>query len=354
MKKKILLIDDNQDIHLMIGYILNKAGFQMESCYSGEEGLQRLKSFKPDLVILDYMMPKKDGPTIFRDFISDPEFENYRHIPFVMLTAKQTSERDIHEMLELGMTAFLYKPFGQKELVNIIQNILTSHSIQIRKQTLFEAISDAKEFLSKLVENIPNALFIVNARGMITFYNGGHQDVLGYTESEILNKPFHRLVDPEKSDHKVKEVLALTKKCSNLELYLKNKSGASVPFSISTAPLNKEGSDQEGLIVIGSDISEIKRLENMLIEKEKLATFTETAIAVNHEINNPLMPILGNLQLLMADKTRFDEQTYSRLKAIQRNALRIQQITNKLRKIRQPVQRDYLGDTKMLDIHESG
>jgi len=80
---------------------------------------------------------------------------------------------------------------------------------------------------------------------------------------------------------------------------------------------------------------------------------TETAIAVNHEINNPLSPILGNLQLLLNQKDHFDEKTFHRLETIYRNAIRIQEITNKLRKIKRPVQKSYLGDTKMLDIQKS-
>lgn len=354
MKKKILLIDDNQDIHLMIGYFLRRAGYDMESAYDGEEGLQRLKTYKPDLVILDYMMPKKNGPAIFNEFISDPLYKDFSHVPFVMLTAKQTNEKDINEMLESGMTAFLYKPFGQNELINVIQNILTTHQIQIQRQTLFAAISDAKEFLSNLVENIPNALFILDENGIITFYNGGHGDVLVYTEDEILNKPFKYILTPEKTNIEKSEKIFNSKtKVRNLEIFLESKSGNSVPFSIHTSPLENGKNNRKGVIVIGTDISEIKHLEEMLIEKEKLATLTETAIAVNHEINNPLMPIIGNLQLLLSNKNQFDEKTYERFESIFRNAMRIQEITKKLRKIKQPVQKSYIGKTKMLDIQKS-
>jgi two-component system, NtrC family, sensor kinase len=354
MKKKILLIDDNQDIHLMIGYFLRRAGYDLESAYDGEEGLRVLRTYKPDLVILDYMMPKKNGPTIFKEFISDPIYKDFHHVPFVMLTAKQTDEKDINEMLESGMTAFLYKPFGQNELINIIQNILKTHQIQIQKQTLFSAIHNAKEFLSNLVENIPNALFIVNQKGMISFYNGGHQDILEYSEDDVLDKPFKLLINPEKANiEKSEKIFDFTSKVKNLEIFLNSKSGKSVPFSIQTSPLESEKDNNSGVVVIGTDISEIKKLEKMLIEQEKLATLTETAIAVNHEINNPLMPIIGNLQLLLSDKTKFDEKTYHRFEAMFRNAMRIQETTKKLRRIKQPVQKSYIGETQMLDIQKS-
>jgi len=353
MKKKILLIDDSQEIHLMIGYILNGPEFKMKSAYDGAEGLSILQSFEPDLVILDYMMPGANGVQVFKDFISNPIYKKFQHVPFIMLTAKQTNKDDVDQMIKLGMSAFLYKPFGQKELINIIQNILVSQELQIKKKNLFNSISDAKEFLANLIENIPSALFIIDDQGDITFYNGGQSDVLEYSEDQVVNKPFKNLVGKEKENfEKSKELLNQKGNINNFEINLINKNGHVVPFSFSKASLRKNDKN-EGLVLIGTDISETKRIESLLIEKEKIATLMETAVAVNHEINNPLSPILGNIQLLLENKELYDKNTCSRLEAIKRNALRIQEITQKLRKIKQPAQKKYLGDTQMLDIHHS-
>lgn len=354
MGKKILLIDDNQDMHLLIEYILKKSGFEMKSAFIGEEGLQYIPSYKPDLVILDYMMPQKDGPEVFREFISDPKYKEYHHIPFIMLTARHTDEGDMGKMLELGIAAFLNKPFGQKELINVIQNILTTQKIQLKKDNLYRAISDAKDFLANLVENIPSALFIVDKNGEITYYNGGHQEELKYTEEMLMNRPFKEIVDL--NDEKNREGLKLLdqgEKVAHLEMNLVSFDGHRVPFNLSVAPMTREKGVKRGSIIIGNDISELKRLEAVLIEKEKLATLTETAVALNHEINNPLSPILGNIQLLLAKSGNFDPQTKKRLESIRRNAERIHEIMKKLRTIKKPVQSEYLGDVKMLDIQKS-
>lgn len=354
MTKKILLIDDNQDIHLMIKYIIKRAGFEMESAYDGDQGLELMEKSSPDLVILDYMMPNKDGPQIFREFITDSKYEKFQHIPFVMLTAKHTNETDINALLELGMAAFLNKPFGKKELINVIRNIFTTHRIKIRKQNLFDAVKNTKDFLNNLVVNIPNALFLINKQGLITFYNGGYQEVLGFGADELLDKPFQELLE---KDHvnRTKFIASLDNgdKVINMEVNLISKEGDCLPFSISTSPLKSEKDKREGMVLIGTDISEKKELELMMVEKEKLATLTETVIAVNHEINNPLVPIIGNSQLLLLDE-KTDEHTRGQLEAILRNALRIQKITRKLGQIKQPVQKSYLGETKMLDIQQSG
>ncbi len=354
MGKKILLIDDNQDMHLLIGYILKKSGFKMKSAFIGEEGLQYISSYKPDLVILDYMMPKKNGPEVFREFISEPKYKKYHHIPFIMLTARHTDERDMDKMLELGIAVFLNKPFGQKELINVIQNIMTTQKIQMKKDNLYRAISDAKDFLTNLVENIPSALFIVDANGEITYYNGGLQHVLKYTEDMLINRPFKKIVDL--SDEKNRESLKLLKRgeeVAHLEMNLLSSDGRRVPFNLSVTPMTYKKGVKHGSIIIGNDISEIKRLEAVLIEKEKLATLAETAVALNHEINNPLSPILGNIQLLLAKSGDFDPQTKKKLESIRRNAERIHEIMKKLRSIKKPVQSEYLGDVKMLDIQKS-
>ncbi len=354
MKKKILLIDDNQDIHLMIGYIIKRAGFEMQSAYDGDQGLRLMEKCSPDLIILDYMMPDKDGPQIFREFITESKYKKYHHIPFVMLTAKHTNEKDINTMLELGMAAFLNKPFGQKELINVIQNIFTTQKIKIKKQDLFEAVKDTKDFLNNLVENIPNALFLINNEGLITFYNGGYREIMGYSADELLDKPFQKLLEKEHVNLK-KLVASLDKgeKVINMEVNLTSKEGKYLPFSFSTSLLKSKKDKRNGMVLIGTDISEKKELEQMMVEKEKLAMLTETVIAVNHEINNPLVPIIGNSQLLLLNEDT-DEHTRDQLEAILRNALRIQKITRKLGQIKQPVQKSYLGETKMLDIHKSG
>ena len=352
--KKILLIDDNPDIHLMIKFVLEKSGYELVSAYSGDEGLAKFLDLPPDLVILDNMMPQKSGEETFHEFMHDPRYQHLHQIPFIMLTAKQTSNQQIKDLLRQGMAAFLYKPFGQRELLNVIQNILTTHEIQIQRQDLMEAIKEAKDFLKKLVENIPNALFIVTNSGMISFYNGGNRDVLKYADQDLINQPFIKLLGSSSALlQQIRTTLDQKEKINNLEINLTSKNGILVPFNMSVALLKNEENKKVGMIFIGTDVSEIKRLEQQLVEKEKLAMLTETAIAVNHEINNPLSPILGNVQLLLQQKDRFDQPTYHRLEAIQRNALRIQEITDKLRKIKRPVQKSYLGDTKMLDIHES-
>ena len=90
-----------------------------------------------------------------------------------------------------------------------------------------------------------------------------------------------------------------------------------------------------------------------LIEKAKVSIINDTAVAVNHEINNPLTAILGNAQLLLAKSEGLSDETKEKLKVIEKSALRIQDITQKLMKIKKPFSKEYAGGVKMLDIEKS-
>ncbi|MCH8124670.1 response regulator [candidate division KSB1 bacterium] len=353
MSKRILVIEDDENLQLIARHILTNAGFDVISAMTGEEGLEKLLSKKPDLVILDNMMPRKSGEQVFDEVMDDPKYRSVGKIPFIMLTAKEMKREKIRDFLERGMAAFLSKPFGPKELLNVIQNILTTHEIQVKEQHLFKVISKAKDFLKNLVNTIPDALFIVDKDGKINFYNGGHVEVLQYQISDLVGQTFDSITS--KDSPSLSELIKLLDdkdKLCNVSLNLKDQNNNLVPFSFSLAKLYNQQDEMIGIIFIGSDISEIKRLERELVEKEKLAIFSETAIAINHEINNPLAPIIGNVQLLLEDKM-LEGSAQKKLKVIFRNAVRIKEITQKLRDIRQPVQTSYLGDTKMVDLSDS-
>ena len=124
MSKRILVIEDDENLQLIACHILSRAGFDVISAMTGEEGLEKLLSKKPDLVILDNMMPRKSGEQVFDEVMTDPKYRSVREIPFIMLTAKLMKKEKVRDLLERGMAAFLSKPFGSKELLNIIQSIL--------------------------------------------------------------------------------------------------------------------------------------------------------------------------------------------------------------------------------------
>jgi len=131
MKKgKVLLVDDNTDMELIGERIFSRAGFDYLAARSGHEGLDQAKSARPDIIVLDYMLPDINGTQFLQLMSTDPEYAMLRGTPVVVLTARTDYIEDLDECFRMGLRAFLNKPFGHRELVNIIDSILRSSQIQ--------------------------------------------------------------------------------------------------------------------------------------------------------------------------------------------------------------------------------
>ncbi|HEX2867114.1 MAG TPA: response regulator transcription factor [Ignavibacteriales bacterium] len=112
MKSKIMLVDDEQDIVELLRYNIEREGFQVISAFNGREALEKM-SEKPDMIILDVMMPEMDGYEVCRRI---RENKLLCHIPIIFLTAK-SAEADEVMGLEMGADDFVAKPISPKKLV---------------------------------------------------------------------------------------------------------------------------------------------------------------------------------------------------------------------------------------------
>lgn len=110
MRKKILVVDDEKPIAEILKYNLEEEGFAVELAFDGETAVRKVAKENPDLVLLDIMMPKKDGFTVCR------EIRQTTTVPIIMLTAKE-DEIDKILGLELGADDYVTKPFSAREVV---------------------------------------------------------------------------------------------------------------------------------------------------------------------------------------------------------------------------------------------
>jgi len=117
---KILIVDDEQDIVELLSYNLQKEGFSIVKAYDGEAALVLVRSEKPDLMILDLMLPKMNGLDVCKAIRRNPETVN---LPIIMLTAKG-DEIDKIIGLEVGADDYITKPFSIKELIARVRAIL--------------------------------------------------------------------------------------------------------------------------------------------------------------------------------------------------------------------------------------
>jgi len=120
MAKKIVLAEDEPQIARLIEFKLKKEGYEVTWKENGEEALEAIKAEKPDLVLLDVMMPVMGGYEVLRRLKED---ENLKSIPVVMLTAR-AQERDVVKGIDLGAEDYITKPFHPAELLARVKRIL--------------------------------------------------------------------------------------------------------------------------------------------------------------------------------------------------------------------------------------
>jgi len=119
-KKKILIIEDEKDIIVALRLRLEANGYEVIAAGDGAEGLNKARTEKPSLIILDIMLPKLDGYKIARMLKFD---QNFGDIPIIMLTAK-VQQSDIQRGKEAGADAYITKPFKAEELLEQIKQLL--------------------------------------------------------------------------------------------------------------------------------------------------------------------------------------------------------------------------------------
>ncbi|MGG4265608.1 response regulator transcription factor [Peribacillus simplex] len=143
MSKKILVVDDEQSIVTLLQYNLEQAGYSVVTALDGKQGLQAAVDIRPDLVVLDLMLPKMDGLEVCKQLR-----QQKINIPILMLTAKD-DEFDKVLGLELGADDYLTKPFSPREVVARIKAILRRSQLQSNGS---ELSNDQEDGLFKLGE----------------------------------------------------------------------------------------------------------------------------------------------------------------------------------------------------------
>jgi CheY-like chemotaxis protein len=121
--QRVCYVEDDEDIQKIVRMTLERVGkFTVEVVGDPLLAIEAMKTFKPELVMLDWMMPGMDGPTLYRRMREVPEV---RDIPVVFITAK-ASEKELNELRALGAAGTISKPFSPKDLPEQLRSIWAS------------------------------------------------------------------------------------------------------------------------------------------------------------------------------------------------------------------------------------
>jgi len=122
------VIDDDPDLQTAVKSVLESKFYQVVAALDGDEGLRKVVDERPDLIILDVIMPGKSGFEVCRELKTDPKYYFFSHIPVLMLTVYPDDREKMHLSMREGMTMeaedYLHKPIDPKELLNRVEELL--------------------------------------------------------------------------------------------------------------------------------------------------------------------------------------------------------------------------------------
>ncbi|WP_114971879.1 response regulator transcription factor [Rhodoferax ferrireducens] len=120
MSKRILIADDEPNIVISLEFLMKREGFDVQVAMDGEAALRAIATQLPDLILLDIMLPKKDGFEVCQQIRANPAWQQLK---VVMLTAKGR-DTEVSKGLALGADAYMTKPFSTRDLVAQVRQLL--------------------------------------------------------------------------------------------------------------------------------------------------------------------------------------------------------------------------------------
>jgi PAS domain S-box-containing protein len=207
-----------------------------------------------------------------------------------------------------------------------VRMIGTSMDVTSRKR-----VEETVLELASIVESSSDAIVGVSLDGIIRTWNSGAEKIFGYVATEVRGKSYYMLMAASSPDdiQQNLEQIRHGERINNVETVRRTKSGELIHVSVTMSPLRNTAGSIVGFSTISRDITEKKRVEQILRLNEKLAATGRLAASIAHEINNP-MATLSDIVFLLSREVQLDERGQSYLEIAEREVARISQITTQM------------------------
>ena len=314
IKQNILIVDD-EPINLSIVAEILSQKYSIRVATNGRTALDIINKEKPDLILLDIMMPDMDGYEVAYQLKHNKSTSD---IPIIFLTAKSDSENIVKGFKE-GAVDYISKPFAKEELlarvhnhlqINKLKNALTIALLDVQKKVteldiLNSDLSSNKAFLQSILDYTSHAIIATTKDGVITLFNQVAEKLLGYTSQELVGKEtpflFHDKAQVEQRAKELSEELnekvevgfdVFTKKS---KLGLKNKDEwiyiakdeKKIAVNISISVLRDSNGEIDGYIGIAENITEQKKIDKQI--KDYINLIDENVITSTTNLNGNII-----------------------------------------------------------------
>lgn len=287
---KLLLVDDEPLNLKLYEKMLKEHNFEIVTAVNGKECLQKVYSFSPEMIILDWNMPVMDGIEALETIKKD---EMISHIPVLMITGVMTSSEDLAYAMSVGAVDFLKKPFDKQELNARVRNILLLAESQneLKRQNNF--LEDQNIFVASLIESIPHPVAYYSLEGILHSCNRAFEQLSGQTKSELIDKSIYRLFKTEEVAFYVQKDMELIQNRQTLS-YEKNGFEGTQIFLISKNLVLDSREQPIGIVSVFTDITAVKQANEQVLNAKKAELISGAVRLLNaSELNSNL---IGDLQ----------------------------------------------------------
>ena len=291
----ILVVEDDEGLSRLIQKNLQRAGFQTEGALNGVDAIAYLVNNQSKLILLDYRLPDMSGKQVIESLT-----EQHRSVPFIIMTG-HGDEKVAVEMMKLGARDYLVKDAEFLDVLpSVVKRVVEQLEVERRLSETELKLKESEEKYHDLIE-FANVGIIAVENDKIVQINKRAEEIYGYSKEELISQSLDILI-PEKYRKKYKEILNEILKLGKAKKMIFEeegirKDGSSFPLEISFS-LSHRGENTLTIIAVVRDITERKKMEEKLIQSEKLSALGELAGGVAHDFNNMLAAILGRVQLL--------------------------------------------------------
>lgn len=380
-RSTVLVIDDDSACVEFVRRSLEPLGFQVDSASSGDQGLEAVKRRVPDLIVLELLLPAVSG---FEVIEALRRHRSTRALPVLVMSCLVVESG----ILVPGCGAcaadgFLPKPAVAGDLVGDVERLL-GRRVAPSPRALDVLLVEDNEYNADLVRirlegNLYHVTHATDGASAMEAFKRARPDIvlldiqlprLGGLEvlsqiREIDEDVMVIIMTAYGSEQIAVDAMKLgaddylTKPVEyrTLRRFIAQAwKGNRLRVRNRTLVARLEASNQKLLEKYESLTVALKRLEEnqaALVRAQRLAAVTETAVSINHEINNPLCSIMGNADLLLRKYPNAAEDMGRKLRSIERESLRIKEIMEKLANLANVILTDYAGGVKMIDLSRS-
>ena len=356
-KHTVLIVDDNPANLGMLTSSLKEFGYKTPIARNGETAIVRAQLKRPDIILLDVVMPGIDGFETCRRLKMD---EATKAIPVIFMTARSGTQ-DKLKGFEVGGVDYVTKPFQQEE---VLARVATHLQIRELEQSLREQSTELEEanreigLLNEqlraenlrvsenlkeselkyhtLVEELSDGYFVVE-NGVIVFANRAFCRMHGCSTEDVLGEDFLRFVEPDSREDVAKiyqKVRREMPQSALLEYQRLAKDGAGLATEMTAKATRYESKVVD--IGICRDITERIEMEERVREAERMAYIGRITTSISHEIRNPLSAIKMNLRILQTAR-KFTKEDWRHIDISVNEVTRLEEILDELLDFAKPL-----------------